>query len=148
VFVESRWNLNSQRLNKQKARQAASKTKRLTSLLQVEGRGGIPGYRFTPSPDVFASVEKNPENMCYCPGGPPCAPHGLFNVSLCQYGEHCQRLIPLKLSLKLSLGLSQIRQCSSASLTSTWPTTASAQPSRVYQRRRKTSISSSLMCSR
>jgi CD36 family len=57
------------------------------SLTQVEGRGGIPGYRFTPSPDVFASVEKNPENDCYCVGGPPCAPHGLFNVSLCQYGE-------------------------------------------------------------
>lgn len=52
---------------------------------EVLGSGGIPGYRFTPSPDVFASVEKNPDNMCFCPGGPPCAPHGLFNVSACQY---------------------------------------------------------------
>jgi scavenger receptor class B protein 1 len=52
---------------------------------EVEGRGGIPGYRFTPSPNVFASIEKNPDNMCFCPGGPPCAPHGMFNVSLCQY---------------------------------------------------------------
>lgn len=23
--------------------------------------------------------------MCYCPAGPPCAPNGMFNVSLCQY---------------------------------------------------------------
>uniref|UniRef100_A0A2M4BKE1 Scavenger receptor class B member 1 n=1 Tax=Anopheles marajoara TaxID=58244 RepID=A0A2M4BKE1_9DIPT len=52
---------------------------------EVTVRGGVKGYRFTPSPDVFASVEKNPNNMCYCPAGPPCAPHGLFNVSLCQY---------------------------------------------------------------
>ncbi|KAL7023729.1 hypothetical protein ACKWTF_012754 [Chironomus riparius] len=52
---------------------------------EVTGRGGIPGYRFTPSPDVFASVDKNPDNLCFCPSGPPCAPHGLFNVSLCQY---------------------------------------------------------------
>ena len=55
--------------------------------LKVEGRGGIPGYRFTPSPSVFASVDKNPENACFCPHGPPCAPHGTFNVSLCQYGK-------------------------------------------------------------
>lgn len=53
---------------------------------------------------MFASVEKNPENMCFCPGGPPCAPHGLFNVSACQYGEfsfsvlkpHTVQLIYLK----------------------------------------------------
>lgn len=54
---------------------------------KVKAKGGISAYRFTPSPDVFASVEKNPDNLCYCPSGPPCAPHGLFNVSLCQYGR-------------------------------------------------------------
>uniref|UniRef100_U5ET11 Scavenger receptor class B member 1 n=1 Tax=Corethrella appendiculata TaxID=1370023 RepID=U5ET11_9DIPT len=51
---------------------------------EVEVRG-VQGYRFTPDAMVFASVEKNPDNMCYCPAGPPCAPNGLFNVSLCQY---------------------------------------------------------------
>lgn len=55
---------------------------------EIEGRGGVPGYRFTPPLDVFASAEKNPDNVCYCPGGPPCAPHGMFNVSLCQYGKN------------------------------------------------------------
>ncbi|XP_075219275.1 epithelial membrane protein isoform X2 [Lycorma delicatula] len=47
--------------------------------------GGVPGYRFTPPLDVFSDIEHNPENECFCPSGPPCAPHGLFNVSLCQY---------------------------------------------------------------
>lgn len=53
----------------------------------VTTNGDVPGYRFTPPKDVFASVDKNPENMCFCPHGPPCAPNGLFNVSLCQYGK-------------------------------------------------------------
>lgn len=52
---------------------------------EVVTRHGIPGYRFTPSTRVFESVDRNPDNMCYCPAGPPCAPNGLFNVSLCQY---------------------------------------------------------------
>ncbi|KAK6645191.1 hypothetical protein RUM43_001467 [Polyplax serrata] len=52
---------------------------------EVERSGGVPGYRFTPPADVFADRERNPENDCFCPAGPPCAPHGLFNVSLCQY---------------------------------------------------------------
>lgn len=51
------------------------------------------GYRFSPPLDVFADVEHNPSNLCFCPSGPPCAPHGLFNVSLCQYGE-CTIVLP------------------------------------------------------
>lgn len=54
---------------------------------EVDTHRGVPGYRFTPNLDVFASVDRNPENMCFCPAGPPCAPNGLFNVSLCQYGK-------------------------------------------------------------
>lgn len=54
---------------------------------EVETHKGVPGYRFTPDVDVFSSVERHPENMCFCPAGPPCAPNGLFNVSLCQYGK-------------------------------------------------------------
>jgi hypothetical protein len=57
----------------------------LTFEKEVEGRGGVPGYRFTPSERVFGAPETTPENMCFCPHGPPCAPQGLFNVSLCQY---------------------------------------------------------------
>lgn len=55
---------------------------------EVETKRGVPGYRFTPNLDVFASVDRNPENMCFCPSGPPCAPNGLFNVSACQYGNN------------------------------------------------------------
>jgi len=57
-------------------------------LKEVTAKGGVPGYRFTPPEDVFSEIEKNPENDCFCPAGPPCAPHGLFNVSLCQYGKY------------------------------------------------------------
>lgn len=52
---------------------------------EVETKDNVMGYRFTPDVNVFASVDRNPENMCFCPAGPPCAPNGLFNVSLCQY---------------------------------------------------------------
>lgn len=54
---------------------------------EVTVRNGVQGYRFSPAPDVFASVDINKDNMCYCPAGPPCAPNGMFNVSLCQYGK-------------------------------------------------------------
>jgi hypothetical protein len=51
----------------------------------VIAAGGIPGYRFSPPTNVFTSVENLPSQKCYCPAGPPCAPEGTFNVSLCQY---------------------------------------------------------------
>ncbi|KAL4711240.1 hypothetical protein ACJJTC_019081 [Scirpophaga incertulas] len=54
----------------------------LRYLRDVESASGVEGYRFTPPEDVFAD---NEHNKCYCPAGPPCAPNGLFNVSLCQY---------------------------------------------------------------
>lgn len=53
---------------------------------EVNGSNNVPGYRFTPPKNVFASVDENPENDCFCPHGPPCTPSGFFNVSLCQYG--------------------------------------------------------------
>uniref|UniRef100_A0A0A9YZJ9 Scavenger receptor class B member 1 n=1 Tax=Lygus hesperus TaxID=30085 RepID=A0A0A9YZJ9_LYGHE len=52
---------------------------------EVDTSGHVQGFRFSPPEDVFAEIEKNPDNECFCPSGPPCAPHGLFNVSLCQY---------------------------------------------------------------
>lgn len=70
---------------------------------QVEGKGGVKAYRFGPDDKAFANPENEPSNRCYCPssfsgnsssGSMPitstsgqCAPHGTFNVSLCQYGE-------------------------------------------------------------
>lgn len=57
----------------------------LKFMKEITAKAGIPGYRFTPPEDVFADLARNPDNDCFCPGGPPCAPHGLFNVSLCQY---------------------------------------------------------------
>lgn len=45
----------------------------------------VKGFRFSPPDDVFADISINPENECFCPSGPPCAPNGMFNVSLCQF---------------------------------------------------------------
>lgn len=47
--------------------------------------GKVPGYRFSPSTDVFGTPEENPFNACFCPQGPPCTPSGFFNVSACQF---------------------------------------------------------------
>ncbi|KAF2883403.1 hypothetical protein ILUMI_22766 [Ignelater luminosus] len=52
---------------------------------EVQRKDGVPSYRFTPPLDVFGSVTENPDNLCFCPHGPPCSPSGLFNVSLCQF---------------------------------------------------------------
>lgn len=57
-------------------------------LHEVDTAGGVKGYRFTPPRDVFADIARNPENDCFCPAGPPCAPNGLFNISVCQFGMH------------------------------------------------------------
>lgn len=57
----------------------------LRFLHEVDTAGGVKGYRFTPPTDVFAEVARNQENDCFCPAGPPCAPNGLFNISLCQF---------------------------------------------------------------
>ncbi|XP_025422540.1 scavenger receptor class B member 1 isoform X2 [Sipha flava] len=76
-------------------------------------RKGVKAYRFGPDHRAFADPEHEPENRCYCPSSSnstsnsssssssastpmptvskqsstsgQCAPHGTFNVSLCQY---------------------------------------------------------------
>lgn len=68
---------------------------------EVMGANDVPAYRFTPPKNVFGSVEENPDNLCFCPQGPPCAPSGFFNVSLCQYGKSTK-------SLNISLELCSI----------------------------------------
>lgn len=80
---------------------------------EIQGKGGVKAYRFGPDHRAFADPEHEPHNKCYCPssyGGNSstssnsssatsrptvsvqstnqCAPHGTFNVSLCQYGEY------------------------------------------------------------
>lgn len=52
---------------------------------EVMTANNVPGWRFTPPTDVFASVDEKPEQVCFCPAGPPCAPSGTFNASACQY---------------------------------------------------------------
>ncbi|XP_076643029.1 epithelial membrane protein isoform X2 [Halictus rubicundus] len=52
---------------------------------EVTTAGGIPGYRFVPSKDAFGSPGRVESQRCFCPAGPPCAPEGTFNASLCQY---------------------------------------------------------------
>lgn len=52
---------------------------------EVVTSGGIPGYRFVPPKDVFASPSRVHSQQCFCPAGPPCSPEGTFNVSFCQY---------------------------------------------------------------
>lgn len=52
---------------------------------EVTTAGGVPGYRFVPANDAFASPNRLETQRCFCPAGPPCAPEGTFNVSLCQY---------------------------------------------------------------
>lgn len=74
---------------------------------QVEGKGGVKAYRFGPNDKAFANPDHETANRCYCPSSysgnssfnamptmsthstisGQCAPHGTFNVSLCQYGE-------------------------------------------------------------
>ena len=52
---------------------------------EVTIAGGVPGYRFVPANGAFASPNRLATQRCFCPAGPPCAPEGTFNVSLCQY---------------------------------------------------------------
>ena len=46
--------------------------------------GEVPGMRFVPPVHVFSSPDRDTSQQCYCPSGPPCAPEGTFNTSVCQ----------------------------------------------------------------
>ncbi|KAK0071377.1 hypothetical protein PV326_001318, partial [Microctonus aethiopoides] len=52
---------------------------------EVNTSNNVPGYRFVPPKDVFGAADRIASQQCFCPDGPPCAPEGTFNVSLCQY---------------------------------------------------------------
>ncbi|XP_056647456.1 scavenger receptor class B member 1 [Diorhabda sublineata] len=46
---------------------------------------GISADLYTPPDDVFETVDKNPDNKCFCPGNEFCPPKGLQNISPCQF---------------------------------------------------------------
>ncbi|KAL3270637.1 hypothetical protein HHI36_021168 [Cryptolaemus montrouzieri] len=46
---------------------------------------GIRADKYAPPDNVFETVEKNPDNKCYCPGNEFCPPKGLQNISPCQF---------------------------------------------------------------
>ncbi|XP_076754622.1 epithelial membrane protein [Xylocopa sonorina] len=52
---------------------------------EVTTAGDVPGYRFVAASDAFASPSRLESQRCFCPAGPPCAPEGTFNVSVCQH---------------------------------------------------------------
>lgn len=70
---------------------------------EVLTHNDVRGYRFTPAENVFADVSINPENDCFCPSGPPCTPHGMFNVSLCQYGKLFRKCFHLSDQVRVTL---------------------------------------------
>jgi hypothetical protein len=59
----------------------------IVSNKEPQSHQGFDTLRFSPTPDTFGDVETYPENDCYCLGGPPCSPRGIFNVSVCQFGS-------------------------------------------------------------
>ena len=48
-------------------------------------KNGVTFYRFAGTEKMFASVEENPENWCFCSGG-VCNPSGVTNSSTCRFG--------------------------------------------------------------
>ena len=46
---------------------------------------GVTFYRFAGTKNMFASVEENPDNWCFCSGG-VCNPSGVVNSSTCRFG--------------------------------------------------------------
>jgi len=56
---------------------------------EVTHSGNLPGYRFSPRPDVFMTPRTAPENMCYCDGKEKelcdMIGDGMFAISSCQF---------------------------------------------------------------
>lgn len=60
---------------------------------EILAHGDVMGYRMVPPADVFAEASVNKDNVCFCPSGTDCAPHGTFNVSACAFGK---LILPVK----------------------------------------------------
>ena len=59
-------------------------------------REGLTALRFTPPESAFGDPDTYPENRCYCLTSPKCPPKGVFNISVCQFGEFPARAHDLK----------------------------------------------------
>ncbi|XP_019869130.1 scavenger receptor class B member 1 isoform X1 [Aethina tumida] len=64
--------------------------KDLCRIMPLQYRGpmtkhGISVDMYTPPDTMFESVDKYPDNKCYCPGNEFCPPKGLQNISPCQF---------------------------------------------------------------
>lgn len=67
--------------------------KDLCRIMPLQYRGpmtkhGISVDMYTPPDTMFESVDKYPDNKCYCPGNEFCPPKGLQNISPCQFGTY------------------------------------------------------------
>lgn len=49
---------------------------------------GISADLYIPPKQTFESVDKYPDNKCFCPGNEMCPPRGLQSISPCQYGKY------------------------------------------------------------
>ncbi|XP_046460868.1 protein croquemort-like isoform X1 [Daphnia pulex] len=49
-------------------------------------KNGVTFYRFAGTRKMFASVEEDPDNWCFCSGG-TCNPSGVTNSTTCRYGS-------------------------------------------------------------
>lgn len=115
---------------------------------EVTTNNNVLGYRFTPAETVFGSIEKNPDNVCFCPAGPPCAPHGMFNVSLCQFGKSRHMPYADMHIHQFYFFFPQTRQFWSVSLISIWAMIVCVLPSKVFHHLKRKSINSLSMCNR
>ncbi|KAG5889692.1 hypothetical protein JTB14_010030 [Gonioctena quinquepunctata] len=86
--------------------------------LQYRGpvtKHGISADLFTPPETIFESVDKYPDNKCYCPANEYCPPKGLQNISPCQFDAPVYLSFPHFLDADPSLiagfeGLSPVRE--------------------------------------
>ncbi|KAJ8975761.1 hypothetical protein NQ317_004811 [Molorchus minor] len=64
--------------------------KDMCRILPMQYRGGVTKHGisadlFTPTDNIFESVDNDPDTKCYCPGNEFCPPKGLQNISPCQF---------------------------------------------------------------
>lgn len=65
--------------------------------------GKVPAYQYVHPEDIFDSVEEKPENGCYCNmENGQCPLKGVFNVTMCNYGESTIRNNNVKIIIYIS----------------------------------------------
>lgn len=51
----------------------------------TETKDGVAVDLYTPSEELYQTVEKEPNNKCFCPGNEFCPPHGLQSIGPCHH---------------------------------------------------------------